>query len=120
MLRRRFWRGLFFGLKVVWPILSILFGLIITLGIVIGWREGWSIHESLYFSFVTGLTIGYGDFAPKTIFTRTLAVLIGLCGMLFTALVAAIAVKALTITMEKNKLINESGCKTICAAVSVI
>jgi Na+-transporting NADH:ubiquinone oxidoreductase subunit NqrD len=103
VLRRRFWRALFFGLKVVWPILSILFGLIVTLGIVIGWREGWSIHDSLYFSFVTGLTIGYGDFAPKTIFTRTLAVLIGLCGMLFTALVAAIAVKALTVTMEINK-----------------
>ena len=103
VLRRRFWRALFFGLKVVWPILSILFGLIVALGIVIGWREGWSMHESLYFSFVTGLTIGYGDLAPKTIFTRTLAVLIGLCGMLFTALVAAIAVKALTITMEKNK-----------------
>ena len=54
------------------------------------------MHESIYFSFVTGLTIGYGDLAPKTLLTRTLAVVIGACGILLTALIAAVAVKALT------------------------
>jgi hypothetical protein len=49
-----------------------------------------------YFAFVSGLTIGYGDLAPKSLLTRTLAVLIGICGVLVTALVAAVAVKALT------------------------
>jgi uncharacterized membrane protein YuzA (DUF378 family) len=42
------------------------------------------------------LTIGYGDLAPKSLLTRVLAILIGVCGVLVTALVAAIAVKALT------------------------
>ncbi len=49
---------------------------------------------------MSGLTIGYGDLAPKTLLARMLAILIGLCGVLFTALVAAIAVKALTAASE--------------------
>ena len=101
-LRRDFVVGLFVGLRVVWPILSGLLMLIVGLGLVIGWIEGWRVSESLYFSFVTALTIGYGDLAPKTLSSRSFAVLIGLCGMLFTALVAAVAVKALTaITPEQ-------------------
>ena len=88
--------GLIVGLRVVWPILSILLVLIVALGLVVGWMEGWRLSESLYFSFVSALTIGYGDLAPKTLLARSLAVLIGVCGVLLTALVAAVAVKALT------------------------
>ncbi|MFN0241446.1 MAG: potassium channel family protein [Planctomycetota bacterium] len=95
-LRRRFLAGLSEGLRVVWPILSALLALIVTLGVAAGLVEGWSVQESVYFSFVSGLTIGYGDFAPKTLFGRALAIVIGVCGILVTALVAAVAVKALT------------------------
>lgn len=103
-LRRRFLRGLFNGLRVVWPILSGLLGLMIALGLLIGVREGWSIQESIYFAFVSGLTIGYGDLVPKTLLTRALAIAIGLCGVLVTALLAAVAVKALTgITGERER-----------------
>ena len=99
-LRRNFAAGLLAGLQVVWPILSVLLVLIIALGLIVGLLEGWSIQESIYFAFVTGLTIGYGDLAPKLLLTRTLAIGIGLCGVLVTALVAAIAVKALTATTD--------------------
>jgi hypothetical protein len=99
-MRRKFAAGLLFGLKIVWPILSLLLGVIVVLGLAIGFLEGWSVHESIYFAFVSGLTIGYGDFAPKTFLARILAVLIGLCGVLLTALIAAVAVKALTVIRE--------------------
>jgi hypothetical protein len=95
-LRRNFVAGLFTGLRIVWPILSVLLGLIAALGLVVGLIEGWSLHESIYFAFVSGLTIGYGDLAPKSLLTRVLAIVIGVCGVLVTALVAAVAVKALT------------------------
>src|SRR4051794_8021121 len=94
--RRRFLQGLLFGLRVVWPVMSAVLALIVGLGIVVGLREGWSVQESIYFSFVTGLTIGYGDLAPKTLLARVLAILIGVCGIILTALVAAVAVKAIT------------------------
>jgi hypothetical protein len=95
-MRREFVGGLLVGLRVVWPVLSTLLGVIIALGVVIGLIEGWSVQESIYFAFVSGLTIGYGDLAPTTLLTRTLAVLIGVCGVVLTALVAAVTVKALT------------------------
>jgi len=96
MMRRDFAAGLLVGLRVVWPVLSALLAIIVALGVVIGVIEGWSVQESIYFAFVSGLTIGYGDLAPKTLLTRVLAILIGVCGVLVTALVAAVAVKALT------------------------
>ena len=93
-MRRDFFAGLIGGLRVVWPILSGLLLMIVVLGIIIGWLEGWSLQESVYFAFVSGLTIGYGDFAPKLLLTRMLAIFIGVCGVLMTALLAAVAVKA--------------------------
>ena len=94
-MRRTFAIGLLTGLRVVWPVLSGLLVTIVALGLVIGLIEGWSVQESIYFAFVSGLTIGYGDLAPKTLVTRALAIVIGICGILLTALVAAVAVKAL-------------------------
>jgi len=102
-LRRNFVAGLHTGLRVVWPILSALLGLIVVLGFVVGRLEGWSIQESIYFAFVSGLTIGYGDLAPKLLLTRALAVVIGVCGVLLTAIVAAIAVRALTAATDGDK-----------------
>ena len=84
-MRRNFVAGLITGLRVVWPILSVLLGLIIAAGLGVGMIEGWSIHESIYFAFVSGLTIGYGDLAPKLLFARVLAIVIGVCGVLVTA-----------------------------------
>ena len=97
ILRWKFFAGLLSGLRVVWPIMSGLLALILLFALAVGLIEGWSVQESIYFAFVSGLTIGYGDLAPKTLLTRMLAILIGVCGVLLTALVAAVAVKALTV-----------------------
>jgi hypothetical protein len=95
-MRRAFFRGLLAGVRVVWPVLSGLIVAISALGAVIGVIEDWSLQDSIYFAFVSGLTVGYGDLVPRTLTTRALAIVISLCGVLLTALVAAIAVKALT------------------------
>jgi len=100
ILRRHFFGELVMGLRVVWPVLSGLLILIAGLGLLVGLREGWTLGESQYFGFVTGLTIGYGDFAPKSPLGRVLAIAIGACGVLLTAMLAAVAVKALTATAE--------------------
>lgn len=95
-MRKVFAAGLFAGFRIVWPILSVLLGTIIVLGGVIGLLEGWTVPESIYFAFISGLTIGYGDLVPTMFLTRVLAIFIGICGILLTALVAAITVKALS------------------------
>jgi Ion channel len=101
LMRRKFASGLFVGLRIVWPVLSALLVLIVGLGVAVGIIEGWSMQESIYFAFVSGLTIGYGDLAPNMLVTRALAILIGICGVLFTALVAAVAVQALTVARDE-------------------
>jgi hypothetical protein len=94
-LRRLFFLELWNGVKLVWPILSGLLLVMVLLGLVIARREGWHLGDGLYFAFVSGLTIGYGDLVPKHPVSRTLAIVIGATGILLTGLVAAIAVRAL-------------------------
>lgn len=101
-LRRAFLANLFVGLHVVWPILSFITGTIALLGIGIGWLESWSISESVYFAFVTGLTVGYGDLVPESLLARVLAIMIGICGILLTSTIAAVAVEALATSIQES------------------
>ncbi len=64
------------------------------LGVMVGLLEGWGIGQGVYFAFITGLTIGYGDLVPTRPLTRTLAVAIGFLGIILGGLVAALAIKA--------------------------
>src|SRR5262245_7174337 len=94
-LRNVFFLGLGQGLKVVWPILSVLLGGIVLMGAAVALLEGWRLFEGIYFAFVTSMTIGYGDLVPKRTLSRVLAICIGLLGVLLIGLVAAIAVRAM-------------------------
>ena len=94
-LRRRFARALAKELGVVWPILSGLLLAQLSLGVLVGTIEGWPMRDGAYFTFVTGLTIGYGDLVPRHFSSRLVAVTIGFLGILVTGLVAAVAVRAL-------------------------
>jgi hypothetical protein len=84
--RPRFLVALGQAIHVAWPVLSA----ILVIELVLGLLEGWTIGDAVYFAFITGLTIGYGDIVPRQTFTRALAVAIGFCGLLLTGLVAAI------------------------------
>ena len=68
--------------------------LIMTGAAFIAATEKVSFGKALYFSFITGLTVGYGDIAPVTSIGRVISVLMGLIGILFTGVVVATAVEA--------------------------
>jgi hypothetical protein len=89
------------GLRIVWPILSGILVWQLVLGLLVTWLERWSLGDGLYFAFVTGLTIGYGDLVPRQPLTRFLAILIGLFGVVLTGLIAAVAVHALQTTVSR-------------------
>ena len=57
--------------------------------------------DALYFAFVTGLTIGYGDIVAITPFGRLVAILIGFVGILFTGLMVAVLVYAVRESLEE-------------------
>ena len=93
--RRRFLVALGHAIHVTWPVLSTILAIQVALGLLIGFVEGWSVGDAVYFTFVTGLTIGYGDIVPRQAFARVLAIGIGICGLFLTGLIAGIAVYAL-------------------------
>jgi tryptophan-rich sensory protein len=98
--RRRFFVALGHAFHLTWPVLSIILAIQIALGFLIGLIEGWSVGDSVYFTFITGLTIGYGDIVPRQALARTLAVVIGVFGLFATGLIAAIAVYAMRMALN--------------------
>ena len=93
--RRRFFVALGHAIHVTWPVLSAVLGIQLALGLLTGFLEGWPLGDALYFTFITGLTIGYGDLVPRQTLTRVLAIGIGFSGLFVTGLIAAIAVHAM-------------------------
>jgi hypothetical protein len=77
-----------------------LFAWLVVDAAAIAYFEKMPFADALYFTFVTGLTIGYGDIAPVTLAGRVIAILTGLLGVLITGLIIAVAVYALRKTME--------------------
>ena len=71
-----------------------LLAVIMTGATFIAATEKVSFGKALYFSFITGLTVGYGDIAPITAIGRVISVLLGLIGILFSGVVVATAVEA--------------------------
>jgi hypothetical protein len=55
---------------------------------------GMTVPILIYYSFITLMTIGYGDVTPATPAARTLAVLEGLSGVIFTTVILAVLVAA--------------------------
>jgi hypothetical protein len=101
--RQRFFVGLWHAFRLAWPVLSIIFAIQIALGLLIGFIEGWSVGDAIYFTFVTGLTIGYGDIVPRQALGRALAVGIGICGLFLTGLIAGIAVYAMRTALAERE-----------------
>ena len=76
------------------PVLSTILAFQVVLGLLIGFLKGWSFGDAVYFTFITGLTIGYGDIVPRQAFARALAIGIGVSGLFLTGVIAGIAVYA--------------------------
>ena len=102
-MRRLFFRDLARGLAIIWPIVSALVLAIPVLGVVIAWLERWPLADGIYFSFITTLTIGYGDLVPRRPGARAIAVVVGVIGVLLIAILAALAVRAMeTVTSRED------------------
>jgi hypothetical protein len=102
-LQQRFFVALGHAIRLAWPILSIILAIQVALGLLTGFVEGWSVGDAIYFTFVTGLTIGYGDIVPRQALGRALALGIGICGLFLTGLITAIAIHAMRTALTKRK-----------------
>src|ERR1700731_809007 len=90
--RRRFIAAGGHAIPLTWPVLSTILAFQVALGLLIGFIEGWSVGDAVYFTLVTGLTIGYGDIVPRQGLARALAIGIGGSALFLTGLQTAIRV----------------------------
>lgn len=54
--------------------------------------NAYSFGDCLYYAFVTYATVGYGDIVPKLPYAKSLAVLIGVVGQIYVAVIIAMLV----------------------------
>jgi len=77
--------------------------LVLAGAVTIAATEKIPIGDAIYFAFVTGLTIGYGDIVAHSVAGRVVSVLLGIVGILFTGLIVAVAVHAVREAWEKTQ-----------------
>lgn len=88
------------GLFYASPLMVILILIIVILGSMIGKKEGWSRSDTIYYSFITATTVGYGDFRPSHKVSKFIAIAIAFVGLLLTGIFVAIGVYAITVTFQ--------------------
>jgi len=90
-------------LHVIWHLRSVnvaLLALIVVGAVITAGVETIPFGDAVYFSFITGLTVGYGDIVAHTAVGRWVAVLLGFVGIIFTGLIVAAAVHAVQETLQ--------------------
>lgn len=78
-----------------------LISLIVFAGFVISKTESIKLVDGIYFAFITALSVGYGDITPNTTLGKIVSVCIGLMGILFVGITAAVANRALADTTKR-------------------
>ena len=89
------------GLVLAWPLLGSMALGIALVGLIVGKRESWNSFDSIYWAFITATTVGYGDFRPVYRWSKALAILIAIQGMVFTGIMVALAISAAVTSFEK-------------------
>ena len=79
-----------------YPLVLSFFLIITLLGQWVGRMEGWSRFDAFYWSFITALTVGYGDLRPSCRKSKLLALLVATLGIMFTGVFVAVTVAAAT------------------------
>jgi len=89
----------------IWGGIAILISL---LGLIIAQLEDEiSAGTALYFAWVTGTTVGYGDLVPTVGITRVLAIVVAILGIVLTGTIVTIAIEAARIAIENNVSIQD-------------
>jgi preprotein translocase subunit SecG len=91
------------------PVLVLLLLAMLGLAILIGRGEGWSISDSMYYGFITGTTVGYGDFRPTRGAGKAMAIIIAYLGLIQIGIIVALAVQAVTEAYDRQVDVAQSA-----------
>ena len=96
-------------LYLTFPAWGIVFCIVILLGVLFSVVERTGLFYSLYFTFITAMTVGYGDITPNTDIGKVLSVCMGISGIVTTGIIVAVALQALRMAFEKSHDIDGQG-----------
>jgi Ion channel len=100
---KEFGLGLWLSLPLSWSLATT----VALLGLVVGRKEGWSRFDSVYWSFITATTVGYGDIRPVKRVSRIIAVVIALLGLTLTGISIAVGVHAATLALAAHDAVEK-------------
>jgi predicted permease len=105
---RHLFHMLIFVRGVLLSLILILFGFALITAKV----DGVPLPDALYFTFITALTVGYGDIVPTTGVTRAISVLTGFIGVIYVGLVVAVSTRALELAVREERQLqrDEPSC----------
>ena len=98
---------IYLALQITAPILMLLIGLIIVLGLIAGRADKLPPLSALYWALITATTVGYGDIRPTSRIARILSVIIALLGLILFGMIIAISVRATTLTVQMHADLSE-------------
>jgi voltage-gated potassium channel len=90
------------GVYLTSPILVTMTLIIIFIGLIVGRIESWTKFNSIYWCFITALTVGYGDINPTKKVSKVLSIIVGGVGLMLAGILVAITLKATTVTFETH------------------
>ena len=97
----RFFKHALTMLRHVRGVVVVLATALLACAVVVGLVEGMPFSDALYFTLITGMTIGYGDVTSTTAAGRIISVLTGVIGLIFFGLIVAVSNRALAETVKE-------------------
>jgi len=96
------------GLVLFFPLILFFIAFITLLGSIVGRIEGWTKFNAIYWSFITALTVGYGDIRPSRKISKVMSIIIAFTGIMFTGLLVALTVATATTAFEDHLYIEKN------------
>ena len=97
-----FIKALYVLIRALFPIWGGIALVISLSGVWLADLEELPVTEGLYFAWVTGTTVGYGDIVPTNGLSQFLAVCIALLGIVMSGIIVAVALEAAKLSIEQN------------------
>ena len=78
------------------------------LTVIFAWAEDQTLGNAIYFTLVTGLTVGYGDITPVTPIGKAASAAIAVVGVITAGIYVAIATRAVAMSLRGQRLTRDA------------